>query len=136
VIGSGGALYGTTYNGGTYGKGTVFKIEISSDHETVIHSFNGQDGAHPDGNVLEIKGTLYGTTAQGGSGLAGTVFKMSASSGHETVLHDFPSSKEDGKGPSSSLIRVNGMLYGTTRFGGKGTCPGPGGCGTVYSISP
>jgi uncharacterized repeat protein (TIGR03803 family) len=42
-----GNLYGTTFGGGTSGKGTVFKLSITG-KETVLHSFTGgADGGSP-----------------------------------------------------------------------------------------
>jgi uncharacterized repeat protein (TIGR03803 family) len=45
-----GNLYGTTYSGGEWGYGVVFKLD-STGHETVLHSFAGgfTDGANPNG---------------------------------------------------------------------------------------
>src|SRR5690242_1817199 len=46
VRGQAGNLYGTTWGGGAYGKGTVFKLDASG-HETILHNFHGEDGANP-----------------------------------------------------------------------------------------
>jgi hypothetical protein len=52
--------------GGLYG-GTVDKVLIGSGHETTLHSFGAlNDGANPQGNLVEIGGVLYGTTFEGG----------------------------------------------------------------------
>ena len=53
-----GNLYGTTYYGGTYGFGTVFKVDTSG-NETVLYSFAGSpkgDGARPLGKVSSRQG--------------------------------------------------------------------------------
>ncbi len=51
------------------------------------------------------------------------------------VLHAFRGGK-DGGGPSSGLTSdTQGNLYGTTTTGGKGSCNGGGGCGTVFEIA-
>src|SRR5580692_4740238 len=42
---------------------------------------------------------------------------------------------QDGQYPEGSLIAVGGKLYGTTDYGGKGSC-GSNGCGTVFWVSP
>ena len=66
-----GDLYGTTFYGGQYGGGTLFKLHpkpAGGYTETVVHSFgSGQDGAYPASAVIEIQGTLYGTTVGGGT---------------------------------------------------------------------
>ena len=82
-----GNLYGTTYDGGDYGYGTVFRWD-NAGNETVLHSFSGgPDGEYPSaGLVRDAAGNLYGTTADGGTSGVGTVFKVDAS-GKETVLY-------------------------------------------------
>jgi uncharacterized repeat protein (TIGR03803 family) len=74
---SAGNLYGTTYHGGFFGYGTVFKVDTSG-QETVLHSFAySTDGGYPyAGLVRDVAGNLYGTTFQGGVSGAGTVFKL------------------------------------------------------------
>jgi uncharacterized repeat protein (TIGR03803 family) len=62
------------------------------------------------------------------------VFKVSKT-GQETVLYSF-TGRTDGDAPFAGVIRdAQGNLYGTTRFGGDLTCPGGGGCGTVFKLS-
>ncbi len=75
-----GNLYGTTSGGGSAVFGTVFKIDVTG-KETVLHSFNGTDGAYPSYGTLlrDQEGNLYGTTPNGGSNidnLNGVVFKI------------------------------------------------------------
>ncbi len=75
-----GNLYGTTYSGGAYGNGTVFKVDPTG-KETVLYSFTGAkgDGAAPQaGLVLDMQGNLYGTTTTGGASGHGTVFKLAS----------------------------------------------------------
>jgi len=76
-----GNLYGTTVSGGAAQQGTVFKIDNAGNY-SVLHSFNGSDGAAPAaGVIVGADGNLYGTTSQGGPGngsaTGGTVFKLS-----------------------------------------------------------
>lgn len=52
---------------------------------------------------------------------------------NEKVLWSFGSGT-DGLNPSANLIAVNGILYGTTQWGGS-TCEGSG-CGSVFSLDP
>lgn len=82
VLDTAGNLYGTTEEGGNYsscefGCGTVFKLTPTTDgkwNETLLHSFNGQDGNYPyAGLVLDAIGNLYGTTCCGGDDDAGGV---------------------------------------------------------------
>lgn len=145
VIGSNGALYGTTTYGGTEEFGTVFELAPPASPggawtETVLHSFTGKngDGAGPNaGVVIGSNGVLYGTTAYGGASLfSGTVFRLmppAASAGPwtETILHSFTGQNGDGANPSGGLvIGRNGALYGTTEHGGTSDS------GTVFELVP
>jgi uncharacterized repeat protein (TIGR03803 family) len=121
-----GTLYGTTFNGGVHGFGTVFSVSTTG-AEHVLHAFDSTDGSYPYASLIYVKGTLYGTTFYGGAYGFGTVFSVSAT-GTEHVLHSF-SSGTDGAYPSASLIDVNGTLYGTTSDGGANDS------GTVFSVS-
>lgn len=77
-----GNLYGTTFNGGAHGGGTVFQLTPPAAGktawtETILFSFNGTDGSGPAGSLLfDAKGNLYGTTEYGGKFGFGTVFKL------------------------------------------------------------
>jgi uncharacterized repeat protein (TIGR03803 family) len=128
---SAGNLYGTTYSGGAFGFGTVFKIDTST-NETVLYSFAGAtDGANPvAGVVRDNAGNLYGTTPSGGSPICqcGTVFKVS-NSGKETVLYRFRGGI-DGAAPYAGVVRDSaGNLYGTTSSGGTSNN------GTVFKVN-
>ena len=125
-----GNLYGTTVGGGSYGSGTVFKVDALG-RETVLYSFTGgADGGDPYGGViLDPAGNLYGTTYQGGSGTAGTVFKLD-SIGGEGVVYSFYGGA-DGAFPESTLVQdFTGNLFGTAAQGGDG------GFGVVFKVDP
>jgi uncharacterized repeat protein (TIGR03803 family) len=127
-----GNLYGTTYKGGAYGAGTVFKASATG-KESVLYSFTGgADGANPYSSLtLDAAGNLYGTTSNGGAYGNGAVFELSPS-GQETVLYSFGSNGfGDGGNPEAGLVRDEaGNLYGTTAYGGAG------GSGAVYKVDP
>jgi uncharacterized repeat protein (TIGR03803 family) len=130
-----GNFYGTTYAGGAFKYGTVFKVDASG-NETVLHSFGEKnDGRSPiAGVVIDPTGHLFGTTSEGGikSGKCekgcGIVFEIEPN-GNEKILHGF-SAGTDGAGPFGDLIRDQaGNLYGTTELGGAF------GCGTIFKVS-
>jgi uncharacterized repeat protein (TIGR03803 family) len=136
IMDSKGNLYGTTYAGGTYGFGTVYKLTPKG-QETVLYSFAGQpDASNPVGRLLlDSKGNLYGSTSYGGKYGTGAVFKLSAS-GTETVLYSFTGGA-DGAYPFDGLTMDNsGNLYGTTQLGGNFGNSCPLGCGVVFKIAP
>ncbi|HEX3432259.1 MAG TPA: choice-of-anchor tandem repeat GloVer-containing protein [Rhizomicrobium sp.] len=128
-----GNLYGTSYDGGAYQFGAVFRL-ASDGTISLIHSFaGGTDGAYPmAGLLLDASGNLYGTTNNGGSNACqgsgcGTVFKI-APDGTETVLHAF-GHKSEGRNPEASLIGDRrGNLYGTTPYGGTDNF------GTIFKV--
>ena len=126
-----GTFYGTTYLGGLYNAGTVFKITPSGT-ETVLHFFHGgADGGYPQTSLINLNGTLYGTTSSGGLGASGgygTVFRISTS-GNLTILHRFAGPPTDGKIPAGALSAFNGKLYGMTGEGGQY------GYGTVFDVT-
>ena len=73
-----GNLYGTTWEGGSSNRGTVFKISTDGT-ETILHAFtDGSDGAGPAASlVIDGSGNLYGTTRYGGTPNLGTIFRIS-----------------------------------------------------------
>ena len=74
---SGTVLYGTTYNGGGSGQGTVFSLNTDGTGFTVLKNFSGSDGANPNLAALTVSGSvLYGTTYSGGASGNGTVFAL------------------------------------------------------------
>jgi uncharacterized repeat protein (TIGR03803 family) len=78
VIGPNGALFGTTLAGGSANRGTVFELSPSGATWTltVLHSFTGagDDGAEPNGLVVDSAGNIWGSTEAGGTSGNGTVF--------------------------------------------------------------
>ena len=137
-----GDLYSTTAFGGGGQGGTVFKLTPNLDGtwtESVLHSFTGTDGEHPDaGLIFDAAGNLYGTTFNGGisggscpSG-CGVIFKLRRNSDGtwtESVLHSFTGA--DGANPFAGLIfDAAGNLDGTTDLGGNA------GGGTAFRLTP
>ena len=125
---SAGNLYGTTYQGGTGGAGTVYEVDTTG-HEVVLYSFPAEaSGGFPHAGVIrDSAGNLYGTTYFRGRANAGVVYKLDTT-GHETVLYSFTGGA-DGGAPFAGVIRdPAGNLYGTTYFGGTANA------GVVYKL--
>lgn len=134
IMDKSGNLYGTTYSGGKYGYGSIFKLTPSG-QETVLYSFVGQpDAGNPVGRLLiDAKGNLFGTTSYGGTYDSGAAFELNAS-GQESVLYSF-SGGDDGAYPFDGLVMdAGGNLYGTTELGGNFNDSCPFGCGVVFKV--
>jgi len=138
VIGPGGALYGTTANGGNDNNGTIFKLSPNGSNYTQLYSFGSSpnDGAEPlAGLVIGSDGALYGTTSAGGLnnyGMrpGGTVFKLQADGTGYTNLYNFDNSVIDGAAPAAGLlVGCDNALYGTTPMGGSN------GLGTLFALA-
>ena len=132
-----GDLYGTTADGGANGDGTVFELSPTDGGgwtETVLHSFNGDDGLSPSaGLVFDGAGNLYGTTFSGGKPLdLGVVFELSPTAKgkwKEKVLLEL-GKHPDGGGPMGALVFDGaGNLYGTASGGYQVV-------GSVFELTP
>jgi uncharacterized repeat protein (TIGR03803 family) len=145
-----GDLFGTTELGGNplgcylRSCGTAFELSPSeggSWNETIIHRFDGRDGAMPyAGLIADSLGDLYGTASEGGdlscnSSIygCGTVFQLSPIGNGDydlVLLHVFANQGGDGSTPYGGLaLDKVGRLYGTTFDGGTGFS------GTVFRLA-
>ena len=157
IMGPGGNIYGTTYEGGTSdacgltGCGTVFMLDRPSNPKgtwksVVLHSFTGgADGAYPLGTLFRnAAGALYGTASEGGNFDYGTVFKLSPpTSGtgpyKTTVLRTFRTLANGAYPYAGVTLGPRGSIYGTTYeggyTGGSGACGfNDTGCGVVFQL--
>jgi uncharacterized repeat protein (TIGR03803 family) len=100
----------------------------------------GQDFPYENTLAIDTAGNLYGTQTFGGTSNNGNVFALSppASSGGSwnfSTLYSFAGSP-DGANPAGGItVGPNGVLYGTTYFGGPRTNYG-GNLGTVFQLTP
>jgi uncharacterized repeat protein (TIGR03803 family) len=114
VIALHGSFYGTTSD-------VAFAVTAAG-KPTTLHAFgSGKDGATPVLTPMAVlDGKLYGATQLGGSKRCnsgcGTIFGLTIG-GKENVVYPFQGG-HDGFVPLGSVIAVNGLLYGTTSYGG------------------
>ena len=81
VMDQSGVLYGTTYQFGAYGYGSIFKLSRlvgGGWAYTSLYDFTGgEDGGNPISNVIfDDQGNLYGTASTGGSNSDGVVWEI------------------------------------------------------------
>jgi len=130
---SSGNLFGTTYQGGAYGYGTVYEIAHGTNTITDLASFTGAgtNGADPVAGVtFDSSGNLFGTTAYGGASGAGTVYEIAKGTSTITDLASFTGAGTNGAYPYAGVtFDSSGNLFGTTTYGGAS------GLGTVYEIA-
>jgi len=123
----------------------MWSTRATAQTESVLYSFgvSTTDADVPFASLIfDGAGTLYGTTSGGGAYSQGAVFELSPKAGggwKEKVLHSFNNTGNGGYFPDGALIMdAAGNLYGTTVFGGDGTCTSGSatGCGTVFELMP
>jgi uncharacterized repeat protein (TIGR03803 family) len=122
-----GSLYGTTYDGGSNGYGTIFRITPAGTLTTIYSfcSLSGcTDGEFPESALVEgADGNFYGTAHEGGNYGQGTVFKITPK-GQLTTLYSFNDCSVSGclggYYPFAGLVlATDGNFYGTTGYGGE-----------------
>jgi uncharacterized repeat protein (TIGR03803 family) len=133
VEGRDGAIYGTTMNGGSEDRGTLFRLNKDGSGYAILHSFTGDgpagDGAEPMSVVEGADRCLYGSTLHHGRSGAGTVFRAHKDGSHFTLLRSFALNDPAGAEPGLLLQGKDGALYGVTGQGGENNG------GTVFKLS-
>jgi uncharacterized repeat protein (TIGR03803 family) len=151
VTGPDGAIYGSTSAGGGgscvdssgfRGCGTVYRITppprapssvVYNWSSNTIHSFSGNDGASPQGDLtFDSSGNIYGTTIGGGDESVGVIYSLTQSNGgwSQNLLYQVQGNG-DGEFPWGGVVfDASGNLYGV--FADNG----PYGYGAIYKLSP
>jgi uncharacterized repeat protein (TIGR03803 family) len=127
TLGNDGNFYGTTTEGGSGGRGTVFTVTTNGTLNTLV-AFPYTNGFVDPQAALTLgnDGNFYGTTHVGGSGGKGTVFMVTANG---TLITLFSFSNTNGANPQAALTLGNdGNFYGTTYGGGSSNY------GTVFRL--
>lgn len=145
IVGPVGRLYGSSQAGGD-GYGAVFELHDSEKkgwQQESLHSFSGRpDGRTTIGRLArDANGNLFGVASARGKDVTAIVFELHRSKNQwkEKVLYRFPTHGEYGFFISAGLVvDSSGHIYGTTGAGGNmdSGCTEPGGCGTVYEVTP
>ncbi|HUG09900.1 MAG TPA: choice-of-anchor tandem repeat GloVer-containing protein [Opitutaceae bacterium] len=132
-----GRLYGTTYDGGPNGRGTLFALDTDGTDFSVIYDFVSLLGPN-SGVVQGYDGRLYGT-CRSGTYTKGTIYAIGTDGTGVTVLRHFNRPTDGGfgdivlgptRGMGDLVVGHDGRLFGNLPSGGAN------GGGTAYAIQP
>jgi uncharacterized repeat protein (TIGR03803 family) len=131
VVLSGATLFGTAYDGGVNGWGTIYKYDLTSSDFSPLYFFtDSEDYSNPQGPLVVSSNMLYGTTPA-------TIFGLTTGGMDFTNLFSFPSTISNGSGnytnatgfaPNGGLVLAGQSFYGTAEYGGSN------GFGTVFAF--
>jgi uncharacterized repeat protein (TIGR03803 family) len=124
---SDGFLYGMTSAGGSSGTGTLFRLNMVTQQDSLLLNFGVSPQSTQNSPMLASDGMVYGMTYRGGIYDKGILFRYNPNTGQDTILLNFHDSI--GVSPNGSLIQAkNGLLYGFTVSSDLG--------GTLFSYDP
>jgi uncharacterized repeat protein (TIGR03803 family) len=134
LLGKAGNLYGSTFQGGANGGGTVYELSHSAKgwKLATLYSFGGGFAGPYNKLTFDNKGNIYGATNGDGAHGAGSVFKLTWSKGgwQFTDLYDFTSGSDGGSPYGRVAVDAQGNIFGTTSVGGSNNE------GVVFEITP
>jgi uncharacterized repeat protein (TIGR03803 family) len=130
--GADGNFYGTTWDGGAFGAGNVFRLGTNGALTNLYSFTGGNDGSAPDAIIQGTDGNFYGVTGGGGTHGFGSVYKLTPN-GAITTLYSF-NGGADGYVPVGALVQGSDVnFYGVTKYN---TISGFMFYGTVFRITP
>jgi uncharacterized repeat protein (TIGR03803 family) len=130
-FGGNGWFYGTTFEGGTDDKGTLFKYSPATNTFVKLLDFVGSNGQSPWNAPIRVGADkLYGTTANGGpSNGNGIIYSIAPGADAYSLEYVFPL-LEGGLLFGNVMLANDGQLYGMGAFGGANFQ------GTIYRMDP
>lgn len=146
LIAAGGGLFATAREGAAVAMAPPAQPGGAWSGNVIYSPLGSQIAA----GLVSAAGGLFGTAVEGGdqncappSG-CGTVYELTppavaGSAWTESTIYEFTGSPGDGEYPQAALtVGPGGALYGTTLYGGTGSCSGSfeGACGTVFQLTP
>ncbi len=146
LLGSEGNFYGTAQVSSEGSSqpdgGTVYSLTPAGKF-TLLHKFlpgpnkNYPNGDNPGLLVEGPDGNLYGTTLFGGTKGFGVLYRVNKTGTVFKIIHQFCSAANctDGEGAGRMVVNADGNIYGTTYYGGTGSCY-QSGCGTIFRVTP
>ena len=112
-------MYGTTYEGGVNGLGTIYRVDENGQNFQKVFDFTTSTGGSPIGGLTLANGKLYGFTTNEGpasnpgatTGL-GSFFEFDPINNSLTVIESIDDASVIGHTFNNSpLLSTNGMLY-------------------------
>jgi uncharacterized repeat protein (TIGR03803 family) len=133
IEGRDGRLYGTTFGGGGFGRGGIFRIDKDGGGYRLLTGFGGGEPdapRSPVGGLIEgPDGAFYGATEAGGAADNGAVFRMNTN-GAYTVLRSLGTVAGGAARPNGTLLLdSSNVLFGATYSGGTSNF------GTVFKLN-
>lgn len=133
-------LFGMAALGGAASRGALIRHRLGTTAVDAIHDFGTTCLNPPDGSLFALRqggalivgstGALLGVTPFSvDQNIRGTVFAINPDGTGCRVLHHFSVGSADGEEPVGELLLSNGVLYGTTSWGGAF------GRGTVFAMN-
>ena len=117
TLGSDGLLYGTAFEGGLDGYGSIFRYDPHGNGDPVVlYSFSkaDDDGRDPTSQLIEdAAGNFYGVTGRGGSNGTGTIYMLTAA-GKYIHLYSFPPSTATAGSFPEGIVEYGDNLFAGT----------------------
>jgi uncharacterized repeat protein (TIGR03803 family) len=112
-------MYGTTYEGGANGLGTIYRVDQNGMNFQKMYDFNSNDGGEPLSGLTLANGKLYGFTSSGGPAsnpgattALGSFFEFDPINNSLTVIESLDDKSEIGFSINNSPLLANdGSLY-------------------------
>ena len=135
VVTDGSTVYGSIYSGGISNRGSIYSMGVNGDNFTILKQFSEGEGAGPRFNLMLSDTTLFGVTESGGATNDSVIFRLNTNgTGFSTIKQFSPGDDVNGTNSNGSSIwgglsLWNGVLYGSTRYGGTN------GNGVVFKLN-
>ncbi|OLY93312.1 Por secretion system C-terminal sorting domain-containing protein [Cnuella takakiae] len=125
-----GLLYGSTVNGGHYGKGVIYAFNPASQTYQTVFRFSQEHGQYMGAAFTRgTGGKLYGMLSSGGANGSGQIFSFDPAGKVVQVLYNFDYA--NGAYPEGALLPADGGgMFGVTTAGGTANA------GTVFQFDP
>lgn len=125
-------LYGTTFHGGTYGLGTVFRIKPNGTGDSILFNCTPTTPRDLEGALYSDGSHFYGTSVGGGAYNNGTIYRIKFDGSGDTILYSFNNNSH----PTWSCWAVAGLISDGTYLYGTASQGGINDNGFVFKIKP